>query len=181
MHRFGRLSVLAFVLVAVSASGVALAASGPLAGTYSGTAVRGNDGVRLPPLHISFVVKGTTVSRLTVGPATFGCEPRSESGVKPVSVRLPKLTGFPAEKLEAGPEYTYGFVRKDHRFVRDSSALIPTGPVYFSFNGVPDGTRFGNATSAIYIYFGADPDGKLAMNGPLECQAIYWNFFARRR
>jgi hypothetical protein len=175
-----RFSVLGVVLVAVSVAGVALAASGPLPGTYSGTARRGNDGVREPPLHVSFVLKGTTVSKLTVGPATFGCEPRSESGVTPVSVRLPKLTGFPAEKLEEGPEYNYAFVRKGRRFVRDSNPLVPTGPVYFSFDGVPDGRKFGNGTETMSIYFGADPDGKLDVNGSLECQETYWNFFATR-
>jgi hypothetical protein len=178
-RRVHRTALLALVLVLCAGTG-ALAAAGPVAGRYSGTGRRGNDGAAQAPLKVSFVLKGNKVNRLTVGPATFACDPRSESGVPTVKVKLPKITGFPTEKLEQGPEYNYSFVRKGKRMVSEHSILIPQGPLFFSLNGVWKGKTFGDSAEVAQIYFGADTDGKLDAKGPLECIGIYDGYFMKR-
>jgi hypothetical protein len=179
IRRTLRTALLALVLTLCAGTG-ALAAAGPVAGRYSGTGRKGTDRQAQAPLKISFVLKGNKVSRLTIGPATFACDPRSESGLPTVKVKLPKVTTFPTEKLEAGPEYNYSFVRKGKRMVSSHSFLIPQGPLFFSLDGIWKGKSFGDAEQVAQIYFGADTDGKVDAAGPLECIGTYDGYFMKR-
>jgi hypothetical protein len=168
------------ILVALLALWVpAAVAAGPKGGRWSGTATHGYNNYKVSSLPISFTFKGSTVEKLTVGPGTVDCQPWNESGFPPVKARLPKLTGFPAEKLQHGDEWDYSFVREGSKFHATTNPVIPQGPIYVGFDAYLDGDKFGQAGPVISVTFGATKSGAVSATGPLGCTGQWANWFAR--
>jgi hypothetical protein len=168
------------VVVCVLAAGAAtaLAASSPN-GKWSGTAKKGFNGDKVPPLPVVFKLEGSKVTLVSVGPATFECEPWNESGVTPVKVHLPKLKGFPTEKLFSGGEYDYAFVHRGRHWKHTTNPIVPQGPEYVSFDVYLNGAKLGQIGNAVLVSFGGDASGKPSATGSLGCGGNWADFFAR--
>jgi len=168
----------AVICVLAACAATALAASSPN-GKWSGTARKGFDGGKVPALPLDFKIEGSKVTLVSVGPATFRCEPWNESGVTPVVVHLPRLKGFPTEKLFDGGEYEVAFVRSGSHWKKTTNPIIPQGPEYVSLDMVLSGDRFGQVGNEITVTFGGAANGKPSQKGPLGCTGTWAGFFAR--
>ena len=127
-RRSGALTALALAAALLTFVAVALAA-GPKSGHYSGTGSIYN-GEAKSTLPISFNLKGRKLSALALGPAQLACAGGSTGQA---TLTMPKLTGFPTERLADGAvgDYTYYFAQQAGAFTSiGSSGAPPHGALY---------------------------------------------------
>jgi len=106
----------------------------------------------------------------------------------PPAARAARLTGlsaslragFPVERV-SDQQYIYAFVLNAGKFSLYSNTVIPTGPLYVSFDGLFLGKTFINrSAAAVAVYFNAEPTGTIDPQGSLECLGQWSGVVARR-
>jgi hypothetical protein len=155
-------------------------ATGPRSGRYSGSAPS-DEGPAESALPVSFTLNDRRLASLALGPARVSCS----SGASGKATRvMPKLTGFPVERLTAGSagEYAHGFVRRSGSAFEPASAAAarPQGSLYVRVSGVfESGTKF-ISRGGIQIRYSADANGAPDPDGPLSCNGSWDGTLAKR-
>jgi hypothetical protein len=165
------LAALALAATFLTIVSVALAA-GPKSGHY---------GEAKSTLPVSFNLKGHKLSALALGPAQLACAGGSTGQA---TLTMPKLTGFPTERLVDGAvgEYTYYFAQQSGAFTSiGSSAAPPHGALYIQvFAAFYGGKKF-QSHGGIQIQYNADANGTPDPTGPYACSGSWDGTFAKHR
>lgn len=171
------------LLLGGSAAALAAGSAQPLQGKWSATA-KTRPGWGSGPMPVSFKLTGRKVSALTFGPATVSCK----GGGGFTTLTMPRLTGFPVVSLlprlsNTPPQLNSSFVRgATGPFTVTHDPIIPMGPVHVSIDGYFQGKKFSSpGADTIEIYYGADANGTLDVNGPEECIGAWSGVVARHK
>jgi hypothetical protein len=156
----------------------AVALAKPKNGHYAGAGSI-YDGQAKSTLPVSFTLKGNKISSLTLGPAQVPC-----TGSGAVSTQtMPKLTGFPAERLVDGGvgEYTYYFEQQNGAWSSIGSNAVHTGgDLYIEVFAAFYGSKKFESHGGIQVAYNADANGTPDPAGPLSCTGSWDGTFAKR-
>jgi hypothetical protein len=166
--------------LALTLSAAALA-GGPKGGHYAGAgSIYTGQGSAKSKLPVSFTLAGRKIESLTLGPAQILCSGGSAGSA---TLTIPRLTGFPAEKLTGGAvgDYTYYFEQQGGTWTSIGNNTVPAAgvPSVQVFAAFYSGKKF-NSHGGIQIQSGADANGTLDAHGAYACSGSWDRTFAKR-